>query len=104
MIDGSNGGNGGSKKRHRVGSNDRISSTAVLIDSSRPDGTGTPTEGSHKPLQTSSIRRSNSRHSFLPLDIYLDQSSPFDSDDSEMVAAIDSTSEFEIYLHSSTLR
>ncbi|KAI3708052.1 hypothetical protein L2E82_37077 [Cichorium intybus] len=122
MIGGGNGGNGGSKKRHRVGSNSRISSTAVLIDSSRPDGTGTPTEGSHKPLQTSSIRRSNSRHSFLPLGssvpngfndpttadvilrLYLDQSSPFDSDDSETVAAIDSTSEFEIYLHSSALR
>ncbi|KAL7582393.1 BTB/POZ domain-containing protein At3g05675 [Lactuca sativa] len=120
MIGGGNGGNGGSKKRHRVGSNSRLSSTAAVIDSSRLDGT--LTEGSHKPLPTSSIRRSNSRHSFLPiassvpngfndpntadviLRLYLDQSSPFDSDDSETAVAVDSTSEFEIYLHSSVLR
>lgn len=117
---GCNGVNSGSKKRHRVGSNGRISSTAGLIDSSRPDGN--LTEASHKPAPTSSIRRSNSRHSLPPLAscvsdgfndpatadvilrLYLDQSSPFDSEDTETVLAVDSTSEFEIYLHSTVLR
>lgn len=106
--------NGGSKKRHRIGSNSRISSTAALID-------GTLTESSHKPSQ-SSIRRSNSRHSILPiassvsngfndhttadviLRLYLDQSFPFDSDDSESQLAIDSSTEFQVYLHSTALR
>lgn len=38
------------------------------------------------------------------LRLYLDQSSPFDSDDSETQLAVDSSSEFQIYLHSSVLR
>ncbi|KAL8209612.1 hypothetical protein R6Q57_006344 [Mikania cordata] len=125
MIGGSSGGcggvNSGTKKRHRVGSNTRLSSTAALIDSSRPDGT--LNEASHKPLpSSSSVRRSNSRHSLIPLEssvvngfndpntadvvlrLYLDQSCPFDSDDSETQLAVDSSSEIQIYLHSSVLR
>ncbi|XP_076956668.1 BTB/POZ domain-containing protein At1g63850-like [Bidens hawaiensis] len=116
------GGPTGTKKRHCAGSHSRLSSTAALIDTSRPDGT--LTEVSHKPLpSSSSIRRSTSRHhSPVPLAptlsngfndpttadvilrLYLDQSSPFDSDDSETQLAVDSSSEFQIYLHSSVLR
>ncbi|XP_071729993.1 BTB/POZ domain-containing protein At1g63850-like isoform X2 [Rutidosis leptorrhynchoides] len=122
MIGGNN--NTGSKKRHRVNSSSRLSSTAALIDSSLGDVT--LTEASNKPLpsSSSSIRRSNSRHSMhlLPiapsvsngfndlktadviLRLYLDQSSPFDSEDSETQLAVDSSSEFQIYLHSSVLQ
>ncbi|GFQ00977.1 BTB/POZ domain-containing protein at5g60050 [Phtheirospermum japonicum] len=54
--------NGGAlKKKQRVGSNSRLSSTAG-IDSSFPDGT--LAEGSHKPP---SIRRSSSSHSLIPI-------------------------------------
>ncbi|KAM0028842.1 putative chromatin remodeling & transcription regulator BTB-POZ family [Helianthus debilis subsp. tardiflorus] len=112
----------GTKKRHRIATNSRLSSTAAIIDSSRPDGT--LTEVSHKPLpSSSSIRRSTTRHhpplplaptvsngfndpttADVILRLYLDQSSPFDSDDSETQLAVDSSSEFQIYLHSSVLR
>lgn len=117
------GGNAGAKKRHRVGTTSRISSTAALIDSSHPDGTLTEVSIKPLPSSSSSIRRSNSRHSLLPhglsstangfndsstadviLRLYLDQSSPFDSDDSETQLAVDSSSEYQIYLHSNVLR
>ncbi|KAI7997159.1 hypothetical protein LOK49_LG10G01245 [Camellia lanceoleosa] len=60
MIIGSNVGGGLSKKRQRVGSNNRLSSTTAVIDSSRPNGT--LTDSSRK---RPSLRRSNS-HSLLP--------------------------------------
>uniref|UniRef100_A0A5B7BZI0 Putative BTB/POZ fold n=1 Tax=Davidia involucrata TaxID=16924 RepID=A0A5B7BZI0_DAVIN len=112
-------GGGVLKKRQRVGSNSRLSSTGAVIDSSRPDGT--LTESSHKP---SGIRRNNS-HSPLPsapasasggfndsatadviLRLYLEQlPSPFVSDDIESISAVDSVdqADVQIYLHSDVI-
>ncbi|PSS29427.1 BTB/POZ domain-containing protein [Actinidia chinensis var. chinensis] len=119
MMIGGNVGGATSKKRQRVGSNSRLSSTAAAIDSYRPDGT--LTEASHKPP---SIRRSSSL-SLLPsaaaaarsgfndsatadvvLRLYLEQPSPFDSDDSESFSAVDSVDQddVQVYLHSDVLR
>ncbi|GFY89692.1 hypothetical protein Acr_06g0016320 [Actinidia rufa] len=119
MMIGGNVGGATSKKRQRVGSNSRLSSTAAAIDSYRPDGT--LTEASHKPP---SIRRSSSL-SLLPsaaaearsgfndsatadvvLRLYLEQPSPFDSYDSESFSAVDSVDQddVQVYLHSDVLR
>ncbi|KAL6986886.1 hypothetical protein U1Q18_040974 [Sarracenia purpurea var. burkii] len=115
---GGNVGGAAQKKRQRVGSNSRLSSTAaVVIDSSRADGT--LTEVFHK---SSSIRRSNS-HSLLPsssaaacggfndsatadviLRLYLEKPPPFEPDDSE--SAVDSVdqADVQVYLHSDVIR
>ncbi|KAM7474996.1 hypothetical protein LguiB_022239 [Lonicera macranthoides] len=120
-IGGGTGGGGGHKKRQRVASSSRRSSTVGVIDSSRPDDT--VTDASHKPL---GFRRSSS-HSILfsssssptaacggfndhasadvILRLYLEpeKSSPFESDESESVSAVDQ-SDVQIYLHSDVIR
>ncbi|OIT07137.1 PREDICTED: BTB/POZ domain-containing protein At3g05675-like [Nicotiana attenuata] len=127
MTVGGGGGAGGvtsGKKRHRVGSNSRLSSTIGIIDSSRPDNT--LTERSQKP---SGIRRTSS-HTVIPsfstaagaaaaasggfndsstadvvLRLFVDQLPLFDTDDSESISAVDSDqSDVQIYLHSDILR
>ncbi|KAM3291709.1 BTB/POZ domain-containing protein [Capsicum chacoense] len=119
---GGGGGAGGvtsGKKRQRVGSNSRLSSTIGIIDSSRPDNT--LTERSQKP---SGIRRTSS-HAVIPpsssftasggfndsatadvvLRLFVDQLPLFDTDDSESISAVDSDqSDVQIYLHSDVLR
>ncbi|KAH7835250.1 hypothetical protein Vadar_024390 [Vaccinium darrowii] len=102
------------KKRQRVNSNSRLSSTAaVLIDSSRPDVT--LTEASSHKTPPATIRRSASLSSLNPipggfndpttadviLRLYLDHpTSPFD--DSEFVSAVDQP-DVQVYLHSHVL-
>ncbi|KAG5526630.1 hypothetical protein RHGRI_032786 [Rhododendron griersonianum] len=124
MMGNHTGGAGGPKKRQRVNSSSRLSSTAAVIDSSRPDIT--LTEASHKPAPAT-LRRSAS-HSSLPtpssstsrggfndaatadviLRLYLEKTpSPFDSspDDSESISAVDSVDkpDVQVYLHSHVL-
>ncbi|XP_060168398.1 BTB/POZ domain-containing protein At3g05675-like [Lycium barbarum] len=110
---GSAGGVTSGKKRQRVGSNSRLSSTIGIIDSSRPDNT--LTERTQKP---SSIRRTSS-HTVITatggfndsstadvmLRLFIDQLPLFDTDDSESISAVDSSqSDVQIYLHSNVLR
>lgn len=104
---------GGGFKKRRVGSSSRLSSTIAAIDSSRPDGT--LTEVAHKPLP---IQRTSSLSALPPttggfndpatadviLRLYHEHSSPFDSDQSESISAVDSTSDVQVYLHSDVLR
>nr|GMD02606.1 BTB/POZ domain-containing protein At3g05675-like [Ipomoea batatas]GMD07108.1 BTB/POZ domain-containing protein At3g05675-like [Ipomoea batatas]GMD09867.1 BTB/POZ domain-containing protein At3g05675-like [Ipomoea batatas] len=102
------------KKRQRIGSSNRLSSTVAVIDSSRSDEI--LDECSHKP---SALRRTAS-HSHLPISsrgafndsasadtvlrLYVD--CPFDDDDAESISAVDSLdqSDVQIYLHSDVLR
>ncbi|XP_059647683.1 BTB/POZ domain-containing protein At3g05675-like [Cornus florida] len=106
---------GGPKKRQRVGSNSRLSSTVGVIDSARPDGTLTEASNHHKP---SGVRRTAS-HSVLPsgrfndsatadviLRLYIDQPSSFELDEAESRSAFDSVdqSDVQIYLHSDVLQ
>nr|XP_027105760.1 BTB/POZ domain-containing protein At3g05675-like isoform X1 [Coffea arabica]XP_027112264.1 BTB/POZ domain-containing protein At3g05675-like isoform X1 [Coffea arabica] len=111
------------KKRQRVGSNSRFPSTVAVIDSSRPDDS--LNEVSHKPFgprrsssyslipassSSSSSSASSSAGGFndastadVVLRLYVENSSPFLSDDSESISAVDQA-DVQIYLHSGVLR
>ncbi|KAL3843458.1 hypothetical protein ACJIZ3_000861 [Penstemon smallii] len=96
---------GAPKKKQRIGSNSRLSSTLAIIDSSLPDGT--LIEGSHNPL---CLRRSS--HGVVGfndcstadviLRLHLDhQPSPLElSSDSTSSAKTVDQSEIQVYLHS----
>ncbi|XP_057965721.1 BTB/POZ domain-containing protein At1g63850-like [Malania oleifera] len=100
---------GHSKKRQRVGSTSRFSSTVGVVDLSRPDGTLVEASQRRRtvhppPLPSDHGGFNDSATADVLLRLHLDPS-PFDSD-SESLSVIDCVdqAEAQIYLHSDVLR
>ncbi|KAK2988558.1 hypothetical protein RJ640_016418 [Escallonia rubra] len=99
------GGAGVPKKRHRVGSSGRLSSTLVFVDdpSHHPNETLATTEDSHKPLRgISSVPGgfNDSSTADVVLHLYLDL------DGSDSISAVDSfdQTDVKLHLHSDVIR
>ncbi|XAR59538.1 hypothetical protein NMG60_11015405 [Bertholletia excelsa] len=118
MTIGGNVGCGAPKKRQRLASSSRISSTgAVIIESPRADETladtspkSTRSSNSHpSPQPFTTVTRggfNDSTTADVVLRLYVEQTSSLDFDDSESVSAVDSVDQedFQVYLHSDVIR